>query len=491
MSPLCMAVPRTRTHLSIPSKHAELSPILGLRLSPVLPAGLRILHCLMLWAALNLAAAHGEDLPERVDHTGSPYFPPIVHQTHESCALDTGISTMMTYEWNRLRGTSAALPENRLAGHFLWNFLNRGENRGAELVEGWQLAQAMGAPTAAAYEAQTITETPLGTWPHGYAFYHEAMRHRVRHVHFAPLTTVNDLMRAKRWLHRRDGKSPPGGLFAVEGRLRGFHQVKIPDDQFESGKTLVLRWGRQGAGHVMAYAGYDDRVGFDLNGDQEITNDVDLNGDGKITLADWERGAFIAVNSYGRDWGDDGKTYVLYRESAVTPFRRGRWAAALDVLPDYRPRFTLRLTLQTTCQAAVRLRLHSANEETSFTPLLFDSGEPAKVQERTILEQYSRFITGERRLTLGPARQDAEGRTLPVELGIDLTGQLPMNAPDYTMEFHLDPEIDPACNGIVWEAHLRQYRSDGTLLRETAFDGLPQRMQSEKRSVHARPPGRE
>jgi hypothetical protein len=419
----------------------------------------------LLLACWLASALHAAELPECVDHSVSPYFPPVIRQTYESCAQEVGLYYMMTYAWNRQHGTSAALMENQFAAGFAWHFLNRGENRGAELAEGWQMAQAHGVPTMAMYGDRS--KDPLGSWPHGYALYHDAMKYR-----FMPLATADQLGEAKRWLHER-------GLLAIEGRLRGFEQ--------NAEKTIVLRWGREGSGHVMTYVGYDDRVGCDVNGDGRLSNDVDLNDDGEITLADWERGAFIAVNSYGREWGDDGKTYVLYRESAVTPFQRGRWAAAVDVLPAYQPHFTLRLVLQTTCQAAVRLSVR-ADGGKPFIPLLF-SYEPRfnpTVPESP--ERYSRFSTGKRRLSLGPALQDDEtGNILPVEIGIDLTGQLPADAPSYTLEFQVDQSAYPHAAGTIIEAHLMRYRPDGNLLSETAFAGLPYGMRAEASSAQASP----
>ena len=417
----------------------------------------------VLTAGLFLSALHAGELPERVDHSTSPYFPPIIRQTHESCAQEVGIYYMMTYAWNRQHGTSAATPENQFAAAFSWNFLNRGEDRGAELAEGWQMAQAHGVPTMAAYGDRSRAR--LGTWPHGYALYHDAMKHRVRGYRFFPLATANQLGEAKRWLHKR-------GLLAIEGRLQGFQQ--------NADKSLVLRWGRQGKGHVMTYVGYDDRVGHDINRDGRLTNDEDLNEDGEITLADWERGSFIAVNSFGREWGNAGKTYVLFRESAITPFQRGRWAAAVDVLPLYQPQFTLRLSLQTTCQAAVRFSI-KADDGEAFTPLLFAATPQFEPHAPESPERYSRFSTGKRRLSLGPARQDGGGNSLPVELGIDLTGRLPLDALTYTLEFRLDQSAFPEAIGSVLAAHLRRYRPDGQLISEAAFDGFPSAMTKEAR----------
>jgi hypothetical protein len=63
----------------------------------------------------------------------------------------------------------------------------------------------------------------------------------------------------------------------------------------------------------MCVVGYDDQVGYDVNKDGKITNNLDINNDGEVTIADYERGAFIVANSWGKNWADEGKVYVLYR----------------------------------------------------------------------------------------------------------------------------------------------------------------------------------
>ncbi len=447
---------------------------------------LAILIVLMSWEEPGFGREEAtEALPERVDLTRSPAFLPIVRQTHESCAQDAGISMMMTYEWNRIRGTSAGLPENRLAGRFLWNFLNRGENRGAELAEGWRLAMTMGVPSTARYEKHVGQETPLGAWPDGYELYREAMRHRVRAYRFSPLASLEDLQRAKRWLAGTAAGGPrEGGLLAIEGRLRGARIVRIGEGCFEAGKSLVLAWGARGNGHVMTYAGYDDRVGVDLNGDGVLTNGRDLDGDGVIGLADWERGAFLAVNSFGREWGDEGKVYVLYRAAAVSGFRRGQWMAGVAVWPEYQPLLTLRLILKTSCQSAVRLRVRAEGEEGGvFVPPLFEGAKPIVPVEPEGPERHSRFVTGKRRLSMGPGRSARDGTVLPVEMGFDLTGRLPFAAEGYILEFRLESPDDRPAEATLLEAALLRYGSDGALLEEVPFRDLPQLFSGEIRKA--------
>lgn len=50
--------------------------------------------------------------------------------------------------------------------------------------------------------------------------------------------------------------------------------------------------------HAMTIVGYDDNVYFDLNQDG--------------TIQDYERGAFLVANSWGKAYGNDGYIWILY-----------------------------------------------------------------------------------------------------------------------------------------------------------------------------------
>ena len=68
----------------------------------------------------------------------------------------------------------------------------------------------------------------------------------------------------------------------------------------------------------MTFVGWDDEIQYDFNDDGKFTNDQDINGDGKVDLRDWEKGALIMVNSWGIDWGNGGKAFVMYKLLAET-----------------------------------------------------------------------------------------------------------------------------------------------------------------------------
>ena len=88
----------------------------------------------------------------------------------------------------------------------------------------------------------------------------------------------------------------------------------------------------------MVYAGFDQSIGRDCNGDGRITSDIDITGDGLVTLADREQGAFLAVNPWGRSWGDRGMAWVLFRDHAITRWPWSQYIATVQPAPPKPPR---------------------------------------------------------------------------------------------------------------------------------------------------------
>jgi hypothetical protein len=113
--------------------------------------------------------------------------------------------------------------------------------------------------------------------------------------------------------------------------------------------------------------GYDDQVGYDLNGDGKITNDIDTNKDGKVDLADWERGAYIVVNSWGEKWSGDGRIYLLYSAMIDPDWKRGNFLGRVEV--DHQtPELTLRVKLSCNDRSDLRVSIGMASDPAAKAP---------------------------------------------------------------------------------------------------------------------------
>jgi hypothetical protein len=195
-----------------------------------------------------------------------------------------------------------------------------------------------------------------------------------------------------------------------------------------------------------------------VNGDGKITNDLDLNDDGKVTLADWERGAYIVVNSWGENWSKDGKIFLLYSAMIDPTWKRGNYLGRAEVT-RYLPRKTLRLKLACSDRTDLRMTIGIASDKDAIAPEhefapeafngwpLFRGGNAGHVP------------------IAGP-----EDKT-PIEVGIDLTPlfkKLGVAKDGKGKLFiSLSGSETSEVEGILHECAIRDYDRKGKFLRES------------------------
>jgi hypothetical protein len=403
-------------------------------------------------------------LPSRVDNSSRPEFPPIYRQRFGACGQYTAVASMFTYEMNVLNGTVADTDERRFPATFSWNMMNRAKNQGSEAYHGWEVAKHVGVPTIQRYGKVELPT--VGQWPNGYEIWREAMNYRVSGYRYTPAQTVEQLNEARGWMYDRNqpepGKEVIGGLMALDGRMGELDKVtvQIPKEQHEAGKDLWTRWGPTGYGHGITCAGYDDNVGYDLNGDGKITNDVDINDDGQITLADWERGAYIVVNSWGRKWSGDGKIYLLYSAMVDPTWKRGNYLGRVEVT-RHTPRMTLKLKLSCDDRTDLRMTVGLSSDPKAT--------EPEHTIEPEAFNGWPVFgRSGPGHVPLAGPDDDT-----PLEVGIDLTGLLgKLNADSFKrgrLFLHLSRADNSKAKGEIHQASLRYYDAQGSFLKEQAL----------------------
>ena len=406
-------------------------------------------------------------LPSRIDNSDRPQFPPVYKQKWGACGQFAAIGSIFTYEMNVLNGTVADSDATRFPAHFSWNMMNRAKNVGSEAYHGWEVAKRIGVPTAKSYGGVTLDK--IGSWPNGYHIWREAMEYRVAGYRYSPAKTVAQLNEARGWLFDRNqprkGEESIGGILALDGRMGERNKVTkiIPKGEYAAGEDVWIRWGPSGYGHGITCVGYDDQVGFDIDGDGKITNDLDLDGDGEITLADRERGAYIVVNSWGGKWSKDGKIYLLYSAMTDPTWKRGNYLGRVEVA-RYVPRRTLRLKLACNDRTNLRMTIGVAGDK--------KASEPEHDFSPEAFNGWPLF----RRGNAGHVPIAGPDDDTPIEVGIDLTPLLKKLSPDGDgggkgfLFIRLTRADGSEAEGELLECGIRSYDSKGRFQHESEVE---------------------
>ncbi len=246
-------------------------------------------------------------LPDKVDNKKFKYFPPIFNQSGSSCAQASGVGIQFTYEINFIQDSDASLDQNRFPSHFTWNFLNDGEDNGSWSFTGFDILKDHGCITVADYGGVGDDCT---YWATGYDKYYRGMRYRLEDYYIVEVGTPEGLETLKQWIFDHGNGSSAGGLANFSCEFGGITMPTI------DGKPVVTSWG-VGSAHAMTFIGYDDSIGFDVNGDGRITNDIDINNDRAIDVKDMEKGVLKIANTWGANWQDSGCIYMQYRLCAL------------------------------------------------------------------------------------------------------------------------------------------------------------------------------
>ena len=409
-------------------------------------------------------------LPSRVDNSTRPQFPPIYKQKGGACGQFTAVASIFTYEMNVLNGTEANTTATQFPADFSWNMCNAASSaQGSEAHHGWETAKHIGIPTVKSYGRVEGDNDKIGLWANGYSIWREAMEYRVAGYRYTPTATVAQINEARGWLFDRNqpksGKESIGGLLALDGRMGELDKVTktIPEGDYLAGEDLWIRWGPSGYGHGITCVGYDDQVGFDVNGDGKVSSDVDINGDGKVTLADRERGAFIVVNSWGKTWSKDGKIYLLYSAMVDPTWERGNYLGRIEV-SRHIPRLTLKLKLTCNKRSDLRMTIGIASDK--------DAAKPEHELAPQVLNGWPLFGTPEN--NVGQVPLAGPGDESPLEVGIDLTPLLKKLGKNSTSNARLFLSFNCAENtdttGVLQACAIRHYDDRGTFVRESGVE---------------------
>lgn len=309
-----------------------------------------------------------KDLPSYLDNSKLAFFPEIVNQGQfSSCQQSSAIRYDFTYEIDRSRNLPADIPSNEYPAHYTWNYLNNEGWNGSNFLFSFDVINKQGTPDIAHYGYDSVVGDKR--WMNGYENYYNSMQNRIAKVNRIPLNTEEGILTAKAFLYDRLDGSPTGGVFTFNASSP-WNYKHIPQGIPEAGKCIMVNW-LSPASHGMTVVGYNDSVRYDLNGDGIYSNHLDNNNDGVVDVKDWEIGAFIFANSYGKDWADFGFCYALYSTMALNYGEGGvseQSGYSVDVKANYQPLLTMKVKMTHSSRGKICIKAGVSTDVSSLEP---------------------------------------------------------------------------------------------------------------------------
>lgn len=237
---------------------------------------------------LSQMGIYSDNLPSRLDYSNSPLLPPVDRQMEDSCVGWATGYYLRTYQqgmdlgWKIKDGQVGY--ENRIfSPSFIYNQINGGVDEGAYMEDAGDLLKEIGAATL---ENFPYRPGDYRTQPDSKAI-ESAYPHRIRD--WKTIYTRNDskkyiVEKTKEYLNTED--------LLVAGIKVGFKFNDPWKDEY--GNAIVTTENDAKDGHAVTIVGYDDNL---------------ETPDGQ--------GAFKIVNSWGKDWGNDGFAYLTYENYAT------------------------------------------------------------------------------------------------------------------------------------------------------------------------------
>jgi len=372
----------------------------------------------------------GSQLPDRVNNGETKFFPPIISQHGWSCNQAASIGYTLTYEMNRLRNLDSNEWVNQYAPLFPWNFLNRCvPGAGVSYFDSWEVVKSAGCTTFPDFPNYNNTKI----WMSGYDKYYRTMQNRIVQNYSIHVGSPEGLLVLKNYLYDHLDGSDVGGVANVQIASGGMIFRYALDNGPDPGAPVLVSFG-ESVGHALTVIGYDDNIRVDINNDGRSTNDEDVDGNGVIDMRDWEIGALILANTWGRGWGRDGFAYCSYSCLGREGHRGGIWGRSVHVIKavkEYEPVMTMKVVMDHTSRNKFKLLAGVASDPEATEP-----------------EHIMGFAHFSYQGDADPLFSDDPDDTTRFELGIDISGLTSYIEPGQDTKFFLlVDEKDPTDQG--------------------------------------------
>ncbi|HOZ29313.1 MAG TPA: T9SS type A sorting domain-containing protein [Bacteroidales bacterium] len=360
-----------------------------------------------------------KSIPYKVDHSESPHFRDMFVQSGMSCGQASSTGICFTYEMNAARDLNADVNSHLYPTGFVYNW-DAGDwgSSGVSYYHTLEVLRLVGTPNQEEYGG-TIDAGGNLRWITGYDLYYSAMHNKISHAYKINIANEDGLLILKNWMNDHLTGDEDGGC-AIFYSTVPYPDATLPAGTEDAGKQVITELSAS-TSHSMAILGYNDSIRYDYNGDDQYTNNIDITGDGFVTMADWEIGGIKMCNTYsgGPDWADGGFCYIMYKALATGAF----WHDVVHVMtvnPTYEPLLTAKVNL--TYSNRKRIKVY-AGISTNIA-----DNVPEYVIDFPILD----FQGGDRPMTGGTAEIDKT-----IEFGLDLTPLLNFINPEQEAKYFI------------------------------------------------------
>ena len=274
------------------------------------------------------------ELPSKWDNStneNAKYLPEIEQQGYfGSCASWASAYYQFTYTVNKARNISTTA-ENTYSPNFVYNLVNGSYDYGSTLFQNYQILKYQGVPTLT--DVPVVNEkTSADTWRNWYPeknIWEHSIQNRIENcivfMNGDKVTEIDEIKNAKLFPEDVTVNNPKdshldtvksslvsGEILAVATasdlktkKIKSCHAddntmnpLGYAVDNGFVGEEIVYARVDNGNGHAMTIVGYNDEIWTDINGNGIVDQG--------------EMGAFKLINSWGKDYANNGFIWLAY-----------------------------------------------------------------------------------------------------------------------------------------------------------------------------------
>ncbi|MCK9255507.1 MAG: T9SS type A sorting domain-containing protein [Bacteroidales bacterium] len=289
---------------------------------------------------------YSKSLPNSFDLSNSVFWPNLFKQDDWVCNQVAASYYMFSYESNYKKNISSKNKFNCFSIYFPFNFDNGGYGwYGPHYIITMEMLKKLGVPKYGEFLYDTATN--VSRWMSGYDLYYSAMHNKIDDYYGIKVNSAEGIETLKAWIFDHGGGAYGGTATFMANIKENGGSARLPKGSSHQGAYAMVICGDD-ALHARTIVGYDDNICYDYNNDGKFTNHIDINGDGKVDVHDWEKGGFKLAEANGPDWQGDGYMWITYKAMADAYGQGGILNNLVHVLIpkiDYSPKLTAKFKI--------------------------------------------------------------------------------------------------------------------------------------------------